>query len=484
MSARAFVVGSGPNGLAAAIELARAGFRVTVLEGAAEIGGGCRSSERLVPGMIHDDCAAVHPLLAASPFFHTLELDVKLVHPEVPLVHPLSGGDAVVLHRSLEATVAGLGGREGRRWRRLFAPLVRHADAIADLTLTPLPRALGRHTVMGPRFGARAVPPATVIGGFLGGETRAAALFAGLSAHAFSRIDRPLTSAVGLMMGMTAQTWGWPVVAGGSGRLTEALADYVREFHGTVHTGVTVRRLGDLAEFGYRGASAGDVVVLTTTPARAAGLLAGLQPVRRRRRYRRFRHGAAAFRVDLAVRGGVPWINPDAHRAGTLHLGGTAAEIAAAEWATAAGRAVERPFVLIGQQYLADPSRSVRVDGEWLHPVWAYAHVPSGYRGDATEAVISRIADHAPGVRDRIVGVSTRNVSDLELYNPNYVGGDVAGGANSPRQMIARPVLRRPYDTGVAGVFLGSASTPPGGGVHGMAGVAAARRAAQWTGLI
>ncbi|MCK7642609.1 phytoene desaturase family protein [Corynebacterium antarcticum] len=482
MSARAFVVGSGPNGLAAAIELARAGFHVTVLEGASGIGGGCRSSARLVPGMVHDDCAAVHPLFAASPFFRTLELDVELVHPEIPLVHPLAGGDATVLHRDLTATVAGLG-REGRRWRRLFAPLVRYPDRIADLALTPLPGSIARHTVLGPRFAARGLPPATSVTRFLGGDTPAAALFAGLSAHAFSRLDRPLTSAVGLMMGLTAQTWGWPVVRGGSGRLTAALADYVREFDGTIRTGVTVHRLSDLADFGYRGAPAGDVVVLTTTPGHAAALLSGTQPARLRRRYRRFRHGAAAFRVDLAVREGIPWLNPDARRAGTLHLGGTAGEIAAAERATSSGRVAEDPFVLVGQQYLADPSRSVRLDGGWLHPVWTYAHVPAGCRGDVTERVISRIETFAPGVRDRIVGVSTRSTTELEAYNPNYVGGDVAGGANSPRQLIARPVLRNPYDTGVNGVFLGSASTPPGGGVHGMAGFAAARRAADWAGM-
>ncbi|MBI8999760.1 NAD(P)/FAD-dependent oxidoreductase [Corynebacterium sp. CCM 9185] len=483
MSARAFVVGSGPNGLAAAIELARAGFRVTVLEGAAEIGGGCRSSARLVPGMIHDDCAAVHPLFAASPFFRTLELDVKLAHPEIPLVHPLAGGDAAVLHRDLETTVTGLG-REGRRWRRLFAPLVRYPDRIADLALTPLPGSIARHTVLGPRFGARGLPPATAVSGFLGGDTPAAALFAGLSAHAFSRLDRPLTSAVGLMMGLTAQTWGWPVVVGGSGQLTAALADYVREFDGTIRTGVLIRRLSDLVGVGYRGASAGDVVVLTTTPGHAAKILMGNQPARRRRRYRRFRHGAAAFRVDLAVRGGVPWRNPDARRAGTLHLGGTAREIAAAERMTTSGRVAENPFILVGQQYLADPSRSVKRDGEWLHPVWTYAHVPAGYRGDVTERVISRIEAYAPGLRERIVEVSTRSTAELEADNPNYVGGDVAGGANSPRQLLARPVLRNPYDTGVNGVFLGSSSTPPGGGVHGMAGFAAARRAARWAGIL
>ena len=462
----AVVVGAGPNGLAGAVTLAQQGVVVTVLEAAATIGGGTRTSENTVPGLLHDDCSAVHPTSLASPFLRSLDLErhgLAWRWPEVDLAHPLDSGSAGVLLRSLDDTVAGLGG-DGPAWRRVFGPLVAHYDDVVAEVFRPVLH-LPRHPLPLARFGLAALLPATVLARLWKTE-EARALFGGVAAHGFYPLRRPLTSAVGLMLTAAGHAYGWPVAEGGSQSITNALAARLVELGGTIKTGVPVES--------YREVERADVVMLDLAPGAAANLLGAAQPARVARAYRRYRHGPGAFKVDLAVQGGVPWTNEACRRAGTVHLGGTIAEIAATEREIHAGRLPERPFVLVGQQYLADPSRSV---GD-LHPVYAYAHVPHGYSGDATEAVIDQIERFAPGVRERIVARFSRGTTALAEYNRNYVGGDIATGANDPLQVAIRPrIALDPYATGVPGVYLCSAATPPGAGVHGMCGFNAARSA-------
>ena len=462
----AVVVGAGPNGLAAAVALAQHGIGVTVLEAADEVGGGTRTAELTVPGVLHDVCSAIHPFGVASPFLSSLPLaEHGLVWrwPEVDLAHPLDDGTAAVMHRSLDLTAAGLGA-DGRRWRRTFGPVAEAFDEVSADILGPLLQ-LPSHPVHTARFGLRAGLPASVLWRRFAGEP-ARALFAGCAAHAFQPLDALGTAGVGTMLVAAGHRHGWPVAEGGSQAITRALAGLLESLGGVVRPGVTVRTAADLPP--------ARVTLLDTTPAAAAAILGDRLPARQRRAYRRFRHGPGAWKVDLAVRGGIPWAAPEARRAGSLHLGGTAAEIARAEAEVIAGRMPERPFVLVGQQYLADPTRSV---GD-VHPVWAYAHVPHGYDGDATEAVLAQVERFAPGFRDTVVDVHVTTPAGYAAYNRNDVGGDITGGANSLGQLLARPVLSpNPYATGVPGTYLCSASTPPGAGVHGMCGWQAAQRA-------
>lgn len=462
----AVVVGAGPNGLAAAVALAQRGLAVTVLEAADEVGGGTRTAELTEPGLLHDVCSAFHPFGVGSPYLSSLPLeDHGLVWrwPEVDLAHPLDDGTAAVLQGSVERTGQGLG-RDAARWRRTFGPLVDAFDEVREDVLAPLLR-VPAHPLLMARFGLRAGLPASWLWRQFATE-QAKALFAGCAAHAFQPLTGPGSAGVGVTLVAAAHRYGWPVAEGGSAAITRALASLLVSLGGEVRTGVTVRSAADLPP--------AHVTLLDTTPAAAADILGDRLPARRARAYRRFRFGPAAYKVDLAVRGGVPWVAPEARRAGTLHLGGTAAEVAAVEAEVCAGRMPERPFVLVGQQYLADPTRSAA----GVHPVWAYAHVPHGYDGDATEAVLSQIERFAPGFRDTVVGMHVTTPKGFAAYNANDVGGDIAGGANSLPQLVARPVLSpNPYATGVPGVYLCSASTPPGGGVHGMCGWQAAQRA-------
>lgn len=461
----AVVVGSGPNGLAAAITLAGAGVRVTVLEAADTPGGGARSAELTVPGLLHDTCSAVHPTGITSPALRdggSLGLTgLRWAHPEVALAHVLDGGDGVTLHRDVERTAAGLG-PDGPAWQRLFGPMAGRFTDLAEEVYRQ-PRA-PRHPVTLARFGASAALPATV----LARRWRtpgARALWAGIAAHAVAPLTAPFSSAPGLLIATAGHAGGWPVAVGGSRAITDALVRRLGELGGVVQTGVRVERIEDIRA---------DLVLLDTTPSAAARLLGDRLPEPVRRAYGRFRHGPAAYKVDLAVRGGVPWAYAPARRAGTVHVGGTLDDIAGAEAAVAAGGLPAEPFVLVAQQYLADPSRSV---GD-LHPVWAYAHVPHAYAGDATDLVLDRLERYAPGLRERIVATQVSGPATLAAYNANYVGGDIGGGSAAGAQLLLRP---RPavhqYATGVPGVYLCSASTPPGAGVHGMCGVRAAEAA-------
>ncbi|AWB93678.1 phytoene desaturase family protein [Aeromicrobium chenweiae] len=459
----AVVVGSGPNGLAAAVVLARAGVDVTVLEAEDGIGGGTRSAELNVPGVLHDICSATHPTGVASPFFRSLDLErhgLEWLWPQVEAAHPLDGGRAGVLFRDLDRTAEGLGA-DGEAWRRLYAPLVRRSDELIDEIFGPIVH-VPRHPVLLARFGLRALQPASWIARRWESD-EARALFAGLAAHASHPLSRPTTGGLGLMFGMTGHAYGWPVAKGGSVAIANALAADVVEHGGRLETGHRVTEMPQA-----------DIVIFDTSPGTVLQVAGHLLPGRVRRPLRKWRTGPGVFKVDFAVEGGVPWANDWAAQAGTVHLGGTFEEVDAAEREVHAGRMPERPFVLVCQQYLADPGRSV---GD-VHPVWTYAHVPTGWTGDATEAIIGQIERFAPGFRDRVVAQTTSGPAQLEAHNANYVGGDIGGGANDPWQLVMRPrVSPNPYSLGAKGLYLCSASTPPGGGVHGMGGFHAATAA-------
>jgi phytoene dehydrogenase-like protein len=462
----AIVVGSGPNGLAAAARLARAGVKVTVLEASDFIGGGTRSSEMIVPGLVHDHCSAVHPIAAGSPFLKELHLGdhgLRWLQPEVDCAHPLDDGSAGVFYRSIDRTVEGLG-LDGRRWRQIFAPLAAHFDdLIADAT-QPLAR-LPDHPLGFVRFGLGAMLPATTFARVWKTQ-QARALWAGVAAHTFHRLDRPFTTAVGLMLLVSGHAEGWVVAEGGSQTIANALVAEIRQHGGAIETGQRVTSVKDLPPH--------DVLMLDVSPSGAADILGDRLPTRVARAYRRFRHGPGAFKVDFAIEGDVPWVASAAGQAGTVHVGGSFDEIVATELAVHRGEMPERPFVLVGQQYLADRGRSA---GN-INPLWTYAHVPHGYSGDATEAIIAQIERFAPGFRERILGTAVRSSTEMSVYNANYIGGDIIGGAASPTQLLFRPrVAFDPYFTGVPGVYLCSASTPPGAGAHGMCGANAAARA-------
>jgi phytoene dehydrogenase-like protein len=460
----AIVVGAGPNGLACAATLARAGVGVTVLEAAAKIGGGASSSELTLPGLVHDDCSATHPLVVDSPALTGLGLErhgLEWAWPDVDLAHPFDDGTAATMVRSIEETAAGLGAA-GHSWKRAFGPSAAGFDALSEDIMEPFLH-LPRHPVRLARFGIRAAMPATLLARTLGSEG-ARALFGGVAAHSFSTQTGLFSSAVGMALISACHRYGWPVARGGTQAIADALAASVREAGGTIETGRPVGALGDLPD--------ADAVVFDLAPAAVVEIAGSRISARAARGLRRYRRGPGAFKVDLAVEGGVPWTAEDARRAGTVHAIGSYEEIVAAEREVNRGRMPERPFVLVGQQYLADPARSV---GD-VHPVWSYCHVPSGFPGDVTEAVIDQIERFAPGLRERIVGRHVRSPAELEAYNANYVGGDIITGATNGIQSFLRPRLALdPYSAGGRGLYICSAATPPGAGAHGMCGFNAAR---------
>ncbi|BBX73874.1 NAD(P)/FAD-dependent oxidoreductase [Mycobacterium shinjukuense] len=462
----AVVVGAGPNGLAAAIHLARHGVDVQVLEARDTIGGGARSSELTVPGVIHDHCSAFHPLGVGSPLWTDLDLaryGLSWAWPEIDCAHPLDDGSAGLLFQSIDETVGRMG-PDGTRWRGAVGDLAAGFDELAGDLLRPVLN-IPRHPIRLARFGPRAVLAATVLARWFHTE-QARALFGGAAAHVYTRLDRPLTASLGLMILASGHRYGWPVARGGSGSITRALAAALATHGGTITTGVTVTSRRDIPN--------ADIVMLDLSPANVLELYGDAMPARITRSYRRYREGSSAFKVDFAIEGDIPWTNPDCGRAGTVHLGGTFAEIADTERQRAQGAMVQRPFVLVGQQYLADPSRSA---GN-INPIWAYAHVPFGYTGDATGAIVDQIERFAPGFRDRVTATVSTSTAELQAYNRNFVGGDIIGGANDGLQVIFRPrVAVDPYPIGVPGVYLCSQSTPPGAGIHGLCGYHAAESA-------
>jgi phytoene dehydrogenase-like protein len=462
----AIVVGAGPNGLACAATLAASGVGVTVLEAAATIGGGTRTSELTLPGLLHDDCSATHPFAPGSAATTSLGLDrhgLEWAWPEVDLAHPFDDGSAATMLHSIDATAAGLG-PAGAAWKRLFGPGSKRFDALAEDIMRPLAH-LPRHPFALTGFGLRALAPVALLARALP-SPQARALFGGTAAHSFSPLSRPFSSAAGMALTCACHRNGWPVARGGSQAIADAFAAVVREHGGRIETGRPVRSLAELP--------AADATFFDLAPGAVADIAGERLPRRVARAYRRYRHGPGAFKVDLAVEGGVPWSAEAARRAGNVHAIGSFEEIVVSEREINRGRMPERPFVLVGQQYLADPSRS---HGD-LHPIWTYAHVPNGYTGDATEALLDQIERFAPGLRERIVARHVRSPADLTSYNPNYVGGDIITGANTPLQSVVRPrVSLNPYATGIPGVYICSAATPPGAGASGMSGYNAARAA-------
>jgi phytoene dehydrogenase-like protein len=460
----AVVVGSGPNGLAAAIVAARAGLSVLVREAQEVCGGGARSAELTLPGFVHDICSTVHPLGLSSPFFTTLplaSLGLDWMHPQAPLAHPLDDGSAVILDRSVRTTAEGLGA-DGAAYSRLFTPLVRRWPRLQQMLLAP--PALPRNPLLLARFGLNAMLPARTMATRYFRQPRARALFAGLAAHSALPLERMVSAAFGLVLGITGHAVGWPLAGGGSGQITAALLSYLQSLGGQVVANAPVSSLDELPRSG--------IVLLDLTPRQLIGIAGERFGESYGRKLARFRYGPGAFKIDWALDGPIPWRAPQCAQAATVHLGGTLEEIAAAEAAPWAGRPAESPFVLLVQPTLFDHRRAP----PRKHIAWAYCHVPNGSAFDMTDRIEHQIERFAPGFSNRIIGRSVMPPGKLQSHNANLVGGDVNGGAQDLRQLFTRPTARL-YATPARGVYICSASTPPGGGVHGMCGYFAAQMA-------
>ena len=460
----AVVVGSGPNGLAAAVTLARTGRRVLVVEGAPTIGGGTRTEELTLPGFHHDVCSAFHPLAMGSPFLSRLPLaehGLEWIQPDAPLGHALTPGHSVMLERDIARTAAGLG-LDGANYHEMLNRLVAEWPRLAEHILGPVV-SIPKHPITVGRFGLKSLPSAMTIATRRFQTPEARALFAGCAAHAFLPLTHPLSASFGWLLMVTGHVFGWPIAKGGSRSISDALASYLRTLGGAIETN---RPISDLVELPPT-----PITVLDVSPRGLAAIAGDRLPSGYIRRARRFRYGPAAFKLDLAIDGPIPWADPELRRAGTVHLGGTANDINRTETAAYRGRTSSEPFMLVGQQSLFDPSRAP--DGS--HTVWAYAHVPNNSNFDHAPDMIRRIEEFAPGFSDRILATNVMGPAQLERRNPNQVGGDITGGAHTMRQLIFRPFPQtNPYTTPISGVYLGSTSTPPGGGTHGMSGHLAA----------
>jgi phytoene dehydrogenase-like protein len=468
----AVVVGSGPNGLAAAITLAQSGRSVVVYEARETIGGGSRTQELTLPGFRHDVCSAIHPLGVASPFFRALPLaryGLEWIYPPTPLAHPLDDG-AVVLERSLGAMEASLGKQDAATWRALFTPFIEHWEALARGILGPLrPGFQLRHPLVSlhmARFGLSALQPARGLAERTFHGERARALFGGMGAHAMLPLEQPASAAIALVLGTIGHLIGWPFPTGGSQAFVDALAAHLRALGGEIVAGVEVTALRELP--------ASRVVLFDVTPCQMVRIAGDALPEGYRKRLERYRYGPGVFKIDYALDGPIPWKESACARAATVHVGGTLEEIAASEQSVSRGIVPERPFVLLAQQSRFDSTRAP----EGKHTAWAYCHVPNGCEVEMTARIEAQIERFAPGFGDRILARHTLNPAQLQAYNANYIGGDINGGVQDLAQLYTRPVARLdPYSTPNPTLFFCSSSTPPGGGVHGMCGYHAARSA-------
>src|SRR5581483_9314685 len=464
----AVVVGAGPNGLAAAATLARAGVHVAVYEANATVGGGARTDELTLPGFRHDICSAVHPLGVGSPIFRSLPLEqhgLEWVHPDVPLAHPLPDGTAIVLSRSIDETVASLEAVDARRYRRMVAPFAERWDDLAAGVLGAFSGGIPRDPLLVARFGVRALLPIDVLVRRFGGK-RAPMLLAGMAGHAITPLSSPFTSGVALLFAAAGHAVGWPFPRGGAQSLSDALASYVRSLGGEVRTGARIESVRDLP--------AADAYLFDTTPEAFAAIVGARLRRRETRALSRYRHGPAAFKVDYALDGPVPWAAQDCHRAGTVHVGASLDEIRAALHAVHRGAAPDRPLLLTAQQSRFDPTRSP--DGS--HTFWVYGHVPFGWTGDLTDAIEQQLERFAPGFRDRVLARAVTGPPGMEAKNANLVGGDISNGRMLGVQTVVRPWKKLvPYRAADPALFLCSAATPPGPGVHGMSGYNAAQAA-------
>jgi phytoene dehydrogenase-like protein len=462
----AVVVGAGPNGLAAAIVLARASLSVLLVEAHARVGGGTRTDELTLPGYLHDVCSAIHPMAAASPFFRTLPLDdfgLQWIDPPAALAHPLDDGTAAVLHTSLDATAEGLG-RDADSYRRLFAPLVRDHDRLFPELLGPL--RWPKHPFLLARFGLDAIRSAQALADANFETGTARALFGGCAAHSLLPFDREATSAIGLVLLLVGHAYGWPFPRGGSENIARALASYFTSLGGEIETERSIRSMHELP--------AARAVLFDLTPRQLVAICGDDLPSGYRSRLARYRYGPGIFKLDWALDGPIPWKAPGCAQAGTVHVGGTFEQIASSEADVWRGVHSERPYVLVAQQSLFDDARAPA----GKHTGWAYCHVPHGSTIDMTGVIENQVERFAPGFRDRILARSRMSTSDFQAYNENYVGGDITGGVTDLGQLFTRPVARlNPYTTPNERIYICSSSTPPGAGVHGMCGYFAARAA-------
>ena len=460
---RAAVIGAGPNGLAAAIVLAQAGLQVEVFEAEPQPGGAARTLPLTLPGFLHDFGSAVHPMAAGSPFFTSLPLQnygLDWIHSPAPLAHPLDDGTAVVLERDLSDAEATLG-KDGRQWRRLMGPFAEHWTELATEILRPV-HLLTRHPFLMARLGALGFPSAIALSQHWFKNPRTRALFAGLAAHSVLALDEPLSASFGLVLGAAAHAVGWPIPRGGAGAITNALCGYLTSMGGTVRTSMRIDNLSALANY--------DIILCDITPRQLLRIAGDRLSAAYTRQLERYRYGPGVFKVDYALSAPIPWKARECQRAATIHLGGTIEEIAASEEAMRHGHHAERPFVLLAQPTLFDPTRAPQD----RHVAWAYCHVPNGCELDMLPRLEAQIERFAPGFRDCVLARRVFTPATLEGMDANLVGGDIGGGAVDLRQFLFRPT-RRHYATSDRNLYLCSSSTPPGGGVHGMCGYNAAK---------
>jgi len=460
----AIIIGSGPNGLAAAIELARNGLKVLVVEGANSIGGGTRTGERTLPGFLHDHCSAVHPMGVLSPYLKTLPLGdfgLKWLYPEASVAHPLDDEPTILLTKSLKETGSYLG-RDAKKWENLFAYFTKNGEALLEDSLKPL--GFPKHPALLTRFGLRAMQPATTFANHTFKEKSAKALFAGCAAHSVLPLEKMFTAALGLVFGVTGHMVDWPVAEGGSQSITGSMARYFESLGGEIRNSKWIRSMDDLPP--------AEAYIFDTDPVQLAQIASSELPVGYRKRLNKYNYGPGTFKVDWALNGPIPWKDANSLKASTVHIGGTLDEISLSERMAWEGKHCDKPFIILCQQSMIDDTRAPK----GKHTGYAYCHVPNGSTKDMTEIIENQIERFAPGFKDIILERQSTNTSQFHEYNPNYLGGAITGGAADITQLFTRPVARlNPYTTPNPKIFICSAATPPGGGVHGMCGYWAAQ---------